>query len=506
MNSNDYTSYNKDLLKMLDEHRGNMGWDKYKEICFDLIFLLAVNRKFEKQREELNPEDREDSDYYDFWLEKESRWDYISKHANTNNFNQIIYDALDKIENHSSNYKNLTHKGTFMSENLDFQKLSTIFLDFDNAFRQKEENLQLDYLGNTYQFFLQHFAASSGRTGGEFYTPACVVQLLVNILQPFTRKDYEIVIYDPCCGSGGMFVQSQEFIDKNKQVNNGNNAYQPLCLGQEIDDSTWKLARMNLLINNLKFLLGSRAEDTFKEDLHINKQADYIITNPPFNMANKQIKEDDPRWKWGTPPKNDANFAWIEHCLFKLKDKGVAAIIMANGTLSGLNKKVTDIRQNLVESNLVEAIITLPNNLFYTTSIAPCVWILRKNRENKNVLMIDISQDDFGEKISGSQRILTEKNIKDVASIYHKLQKNQELPKNGLLAKIVSQEEIKENNFILVPARYLSQNEAELTPQQIDEKLLELTSELEDLINQQDNYHQELKKLLSEVKEEIKNK
>ncbi|CAJ0750132.1 11683_t:CDS:2, partial [Entrophospora sp. SA101] len=273
--------------------------------------------------------------------------------------------------------------------------------------------------------FLQQFAASSGRTGGEFYTPACVVQLLVNILQPFPRKDYEIVIYDPCCGSGGMFVQSQEFIKKNKKGN------------------------------------GPRAEDTFKEDLHPNKNADYIITNPPFNIANSQIKENDPQ-------------------------KGVATIIMANGTLSGLNKKAASIRQNLIESNLVEAIITLPNNLFYTTGIAPCV------------LMVDISQDDFGEKISSSQRILTEKNIQEVAELYHQFLNQQELPENGLLAKIVSQAEIKENNYILVPARYLSQNEIELTPEEIDKRLLETTRELEDLINQQDKYHQELKKLLAE--------
>ncbi|CAH1769045.1 342_t:CDS:2, partial [Entrophospora sp. SA101] len=264
-----------------------------------------------------------------------------------------------------------------------------------------------------------------GRTGGEFYTPACVVQLLVNILQPFPRKDYEIVIYDPCCGSGGMFVQSQEFIKKNKKGN------------------------------------GPRAEDTFKEDLHPNKNADYIITNPPFNIANSQIKENDPQ-------------------------KGVATIIMANGTLSGLNKKAASIRQNLIESNLVEAIITLPNNLFYTTGIAPCV------------LMVDISQDDFGEKISSSQRILTEKNIQEVAELYHQFLNQQELPENGLLAKIVSQAEIKENNYILVPARYLSQNEIELTPEEIDKRLLETTRELEDLINQQDKYHQELKKLLAE--------
>jgi type I restriction enzyme M protein len=501
MNNNDF--YN-NLWKLLDKQRGSMDLHKYKEICFDLIFLLAINRKFEQQKAELDPKDREDPDYYDLWLAEESRWDYISKSANTNNFNQVIYDALDKIENYNTDYKDLTHKGTFLSKNLDFQKLSTIFHDFDNAFTQKGGKLQLDYLGNAYQFFLQQFAASSGRTGGEFYTPACVVQLLVNILQPFPRKDYEIVIYDPCCGSGGMFVQSQEFIKKNKK-GNGNNAYQPLCLGQEIDDSTWKLSRMNLLIHGLKFYLGSRAEDTFKEDLHPNKNADYIITNPPFNIANAQIKENDPRWQWGMPPKNDANFAWIEHCLSKLKEKGVATIIMANGTLSGLNKKAASIRQNLIESNLVEAIITLPNNLFYTTGIAPCVWILRKDREGEKILMVDISQDDFGEKISSSQRILTEKDIQEVAGLYHQFLNNQEFPENGLLAKVVSQAEIKENNYILVPARYLSQNEIELTPQEIDKKLLETTSELEDLINQQDKYHQELKKLLAEVKKEIKN-
>ncbi|CAG8554532.1 7388_t:CDS:2 [Ambispora gerdemannii] len=314
------------------------------------------------------------------YINEKSRWDYIGENANTNNFNRVIYEALEKIESSGSDYQDLTHKDTFMNKNLDFQKLSTIFHDFDNAFVKKEGNLQLDYLGNTYQFFLQQFAASSGRTGGEFYTPACVVQLLVNILQPFPRKDCEIVIYDPCCGSGGMFVQRP------------------------------------------------RAEDTFKEDLHQNKKADYIITNPPFNIANDQIKENDPQ-------------------------KGVAAIIMANGTLSGLAKKAAAIRQKLVEDNLVEAIITLPNNLFYTTGIAP-----------------------------SSRRILTDKNIQDVAEVYHKFQESRELPENGLLAEVVSPEEIKESNYILVPARYLSQNEIELTPQQIDEKLLKLTTELENLI------------------------
>ena len=497
-----------DLWKLLDNQRGSMDLHKYKEICFDLIFLLAVNRKFEQRKAELPLEDKEDPDYHELWLEEESRWDYISQHVDTNKLNQVIYDALLTIEKSNPDYKELTHKDTFLNKNLDFQKLSTIFHDFDNAFAKKENNLQLDYLGNTYQFFFQQFAASSGRTGGEFYTPACVVQLLVNLLQPFPRPNYEIVIYDPCCGSGGMFVQSQEFITKNKKNNqNGNlDAYQPLCLGQEIDDSTWKLARMNLLIHSLKFHLGLKAEDTFKEDLHQNKKADYVITNPPFNLANKHIKENDPRWKWGTPPKNDANFAWIEHCLYKLREKGVAAIIMANGTLSGLNKKVVSIRQKLVEDNLVEAIITLPNNLFYTTGIAPCIWILRKDREKKNILMVDISQDDFGEKISSSQRILTERNIREVAELYHQFRDKEKLVENGILAKIVSQKEIKENNFILVPARYLSQNEIELTPKEIDEKLLKTTLKLRDIINQQDNYHQELKKLLEEVEKEIEEK
>jgi type I restriction enzyme M protein len=484
------------LWNLLEKRRGNGEILRY--VVPDLIFLFALSTKHKEEKEKAPSHGKEDPAYYTINLPLASKWDYIMKEVEKNpqKTKEIIYLALDTIEKqklrNKQSLEGLTHKERFKDRDLTDYNLQLIIKDLNEKFHEHTWNY--DFLGVVYQFFLQQFATKGGKQGGEFYTPTTVVELLVNIIQPAPNS----FVYDPCCGSGGMFVQSKKFINRKNGI---------VCLGQERNPDTLRLAKMRLIIEGLNFRLT--LGDTIFEDFHSQQQADFVLANPPFNQ---KIKEEnnfiptDGRWeKYGVP--NNTNYAWISHIIYKLKkEDGAGAIIISNITLSSLNKTDLQMRKKWISDNLIEAIITLPNNLFYTTSISPCIWIIRKGREQENVLMIDISQDEFGQKLSSSKRILTKDGIKLVADLYQEFRQNGKINSTIFPAKVVEKEQIINNNYILVPVRYFSTNDNDLMPQEVDQRLLETTKELENLIDQQDQYHQELRELLKKIKQEIENK
>lgn len=486
------------LEKLLDKRRGNGNIDILRYIVPDLIFLLAISVRYEEEEKKRPTWDvLNDPIWLTLNLPSESQWKNILKRieGDPQKVKTHVYNALQAIEKvkiRKIALEDLTCKEHFNDPDLTDYDLQSIVSELNEIFQ--EHSWDYDFFGSVYQFFLHQFATRGGRSGGQFYTPSCVVKLLVNLLQPSEKS----VVYDPCCGSGGMFVQSKSFIQDIKD-----NDKELICLGQELVPDTLRLAKRRLILEGITTFRLEQG-DTLLEDKHSGQSADFVLANPPFNQAHNEMIEGDIRWqKYGFCKKN-SNYGWITHIIHKLKPQGVGAVIMANATLS--SSRDVEMRQRWLNDNLVEAIITLPNKLFYTTPIAPCIWVLRQGREaTSKVLMIDISQDNFGEKKKGGERILTEKNIQQISEVYHSFRKGK-WEKSDIPAVIVSHQEIEKNNFILVPSRYLSASEEKLTSEEIDEQLLKNTTELEELVQEQDKYHQELKDLLAKIKKEVENK
>jgi type I restriction enzyme M protein len=500
------------LYKFINIFRGNKDIEITRDILFDLLFFYFISNAFEKRKEEIKKYDdyllgdEIDRTYYSgcVYLEPEYTWQEIKK--TKDNLLKNIKNALEKIENSDEKYKNITNKNIFTSESFsnlfDSDDVMNIMNQIDELIHDPEE----DNFGRIYEFFLNYFAKNSGKGGGEFYTPRSVVKLLINLINPrvIGKEKY---VYDPCCGSAGMFTQSKKFIEENQNDNNKNGLERLVFFGQELKAKTWKLAKMNLIINNLEFYLGSYSEDVFKEDLHEDKQFDYILSNPPYNIKNYYTQKFNnlPQYqKYGIPPSNSANFAWLIHIVNKLNDNGVATVIMSNGTLSSATTKEQNIRQNFINQNLIDAIIMLPNNLFYATTIAPCVWIFNKQRKrNESILMIDATNDNFGKKLKSNERILETEDILKISNIYRNFKDKKEIDFDLILkSKIITKEEIEINNYNLSPLRYID-NEISYTKETIDKELIEKVNQLEKLINQQEDYHKELKKLLISLKTEI---
>lgn len=365
------------LWSMADKLRNNMDAAEYKHVVLGLLFLKYISDAFEEEYERLSNDewaDPEDPDEYlannIFWVPQEARWSYIKANAKKPEIGQIIDNAMVAIERDNNSLKGVLPKDYARPE-LDKTKLGEIIDLFSFKVGDKDSQAH-DVLGRVYEYFLNNFASAEGKNGGQFYTPRTVVKLLVELIQPFKGR-----IYDPCCGSGGMFVQSQEFI-KAHQGRIGDVA----VYGQESNPTTWRLCKMNLAIRGIDNNLGEYHADTFHDDLHKNLKADYILANPPFNISDwggERLTEDH-RWKYGVPPAGNANYAWIQHIVSKLAPSGTAAFILANGSMSTNQSREVAIRKNLIENDLVEAIVTLPGQLFYSTQIPVCVWVMTKNK------------------------------------------------------------------------------------------------------------------------------
>jgi type I restriction enzyme M protein len=503
------------LWEAANKLRGSVEPAEYKHVVLGLIFLKFASDKFEEHRAKLITEGKEKyiemAEFYNmnnvFFLEETSRWSYLIKRAKQNDIALLIDTALHTIEKNNKALKGALPDNYFSRLGLDVTKLASL-LDTINDIDTTKDPKQ-DVVGKVYEYFLSKFALAEGKGKGEFYTPKSIVNLIAEMIEP-----YKGIIYDPACGSGGMFVQSIKFIE----AHNGNNK-EISIYGQEYTNTTYKLAKMNLAIRGISGNLGEKAADTFADDQHKDLKADYIMANPPFNQkdwrAENELK-DDPRWRgYDVPPKSNANYGWILNMVSKLSDNGIAGFILANGALSGGGEEYK-IRRKLIENNLVEAILVLPRNLFYTTDISVTLWILNKNKKpksknigdekrqyrerEKEILFMDLRQ--LGEPFEKKYTQFSDDDIRKVTSTYHQWQTKEieNIPEFSYSAKL---EEIEKKDFSLVPSKYIEfVNRDENID--FDEKMQSLKTEFADLLKAEASSKNDLLTVFKELGYEIK--
>lgn len=474
--------------------RGNMDASEYKNVILGLIFLKYISDSFEEKYKALVEEGEgfeEDRDEYDaeniFYVPVGARWNDIARAAHDPSIGKVIDDAMVAIENENKKLKGILPKN-FARPELDKRRLGDVVDLFTNV-KMKEGTDEKDLLGRTYEYCLKNFAAQEGKNAGQFYTPSCVVRTLVEILQPYNGR-----VYDPCCGAGGMFVQSVDFVKNHSGKINDISVY-----GQESNPTTWKMAKMNLAIRGIDCNLGEIPEDTFMNDQHPTMRADYIMANPPFNLTPwgaDKLKEDQ-RWRYGMPPAGNANFAWIQHMIWHLAPNGRMGMVLANGSLSSQASGEGEIRKNIIDDDLVECIIALPSQLFYTTGISVCLWFLSKNKKQKGkTLFIDAHK--MGTMVTRSLRELTDgtdepedNDIKTLADTYNAFI-NGTLENEAGFCAVVSTEEIKSQNYILTPGRYVGIEEQDDDGEPFEEKMTRLSSELYDLVEESHKIENEI--------------
>lgn len=491
--------FEEQLWKAADILRGSMDAAEYKHVVLGLLFLKYISDKFEQKYNELLEEGEgfeEDRDEYEaeniFWVPKEARWEKIKNNAKEPRIGQIIDDAMLLIEKENPTLKGVLDK-RYARPELDKRRLGELIDVISNI--KLYQDGQKDILGRVYEYFLNKFAEKEGKGGGEFYTPKSVVKTLVEMIEPYKGR-----IYDPCCGSGGMFIQSEKFVEEHQGKIEDISIY-----GQELNPTTWKLCKMNLAIHGLDGDLGLHNSDTFHNDLHKNLKADFILANPPFNISEwggEKLTE-DARWKYGIPPAGNANYAWLQHMIFHLAPNGVAGVVLANGSLSSNTSNEGEIRKNLIEEDVVDCIVALPDKLFYTTAIPACLWILNRNKLNNpkyrsrrhEFLFIDARK--LGQLVDRRHRELIDEDIKKIAETYHNWRnKDGQYEDIKGLCRSVTIDEIREHEYILTPGRYVGIEEVEDDGIDFEEKMENLTSELSELFTKSRHLEEEIKKNL----------
>ena len=485
--------------------RGNMDASEYKSVVLGLIFLKYISDRFDEKYKELVAEGdgfEEDIDEYTsegiFFVPSTARWNVIASKAHTPEIGTVIDDAMRAIEKENKRLKDILPKN-FARPELDKRRLGEVVDLFTNI-QMVDGSSEKDILGNTYQYCLRKFAENEGKLAGEFFTPECVVKTLVEVLQPYNGR-----VYDPCCGSGGMFVQSAKFVENHRGNINDISVY-----GQDSNPTTWKLAQMNLAIRGIDADLGKYNADTFFNDCHPTMRADYILANPPFNLSDWGADKlaDDVRWKYGTPPAGNANFAWLQHMIYHLAPNGRIGMVLANGSLSSQSGGEGDIRKNIINADLVECIVAMPTQLFYTTQIPVSLWFLSMNKKQKNkTLFIDARK--MGTMVTRKLRELTdgsedpEKNdIKIIADTYNSFVAGTLENEKGFCA-VATTEDIAKQDYILTPGRYVGIEEQEDDGEPFEEKMTRLTSELSDMFEKSHELEDEIRRKLGAIGYEI---
>ena len=487
------------LWAAADKMRGHMDAGEYKHVVLGLIFLKYISDAFEEKREQLlldfaNPESdwhikeeparaeaAEERDEYAaanvFWVPAEARWSFIRGKARSPEIGKFIDDAMGLIERENTTLKGVLPRD-YARPSLDKTKLGELVDIISNVGFGQGARESKDVLGRVYEYFLGRFASAEGKGGGEFYTPQCVVRLMVTILEPFKGR-----IYDPCCGSGGMFVQSEKFVEEH-----GGKIGDVSIYGQESNPTTWRLARMNLAIRGIDANLGARNADTFLADLHPDLKADYILANPPFNMSDwggERLRQ-DVRWRFGLPPASNANYAWIQHMAHHLAPTGTAGFVMANGSMSSGQSGEGDIRRALVEGDLVDCVVALPGQLFYTTQIPVCLWFLARDKKNAkhrdrrgHTLFIDARK--LGVLTDRIHRELTAAESARIADTYHAWRSGKGATAYADVpgfCKSATTAEIAAHGHVLTPGRYVGAEEVEDDGDPFEEKMPRLVAEL----------------------------
>lgn len=503
-NSGANLGFEEKLWQAADKMRGHMDPGEYKHVALGLIFLKYISDAFEERHSQLEfltgdlsseyfikyPEERygviEDRDEYVseniFWVPKEARWSHLQSNAKQPNIGKIIDDAMVAIEKDNPKLKGVLPKD-YARPSLDKQRLGELVDLIGTIGLGDKESRSKDILGRGYEYFLSKFASAEGKKGGEFYTPRCVVRLLVEMIEPYHGR-----VYDPCCGSSGMFVQSEEFIRSH-----GGRIGDISIYGQESNPTTWRLAKMNLAIRGIEANLGPNQADTFHNDLHKDLKADFILANPPFNMSDwgGERVRNDVRWKYSVPPVGNANFAWVQHIIHRLAPNGIAGFVLANGSMSSNQSGEGEIRKNIIEADRVDCMIALPGQLFYGSQIPACLWFITRNKKNSKfrnrsgqTLFIDARK--MGHLVDRTHRELSDDEIQRIAQTYHAWRADvgarhavpeyKDIPG---FCKSATIEEIRAHGYVLTPGRYVGAEEIEDDDESFDEKIKRLVSQLE---------------------------
>lgn len=478
--------------------RGNIDASEYKSVVLGLIFLKYISDRFEEKYNQLKEEGdgfEEDIDEYTsegiFFVPQGARWSDVAAKAHTPEIGVTIDNAMRSIEKENKRLKDILPKN-FARPELDKRRLGDVVDLFTNI-KMIDQGNEKDILGRTYEYCLAKFAEQEGKLAGEFYTPSCVVRTLVEILQPYHGR-----VYDPCCGSGGMFVQSARFIENHSGNINDISVY-----GQDSNPTTWKLAQMNLAIRGIDADLGQYNADTFFNDCHPTLRADFIMANPPFNLSDwgADKLQDDVRWKYGIPPASNANFAWLQHMIYHLAPNGRIGMVLANGSLSSQSGGEGEIRKNIINADLVDCIIAMPAQLFYTTQIPVSLWFLSKNKKRKNkTLFIDARK--MGTMVTRKLRELTDEDIKKLADTYKAYVDGTLEDVKGFCA-VKDTKDIAEQDYILTPGRYVGIEEQEDDGEPFEEKMARLTSELSDMFKKSHELEEEIRKNLGAIGYEV---
>ena len=480
--------YEAELWQMADALRGSMDAAEYKHVVLGLIFLKYISDAFEEHHARLVADkeaDPEDPDEYRaksiFWVPPEARWPHLRAQAKQPNIGQIVDEAMAGVERDNKSLRGVLPKD-YSRPTLDKQRLGQLIDLISNIRVGDEASRSKDVLGRVYEYFLSRFASAEGKKGGEFYTPRCVVKLLVEMIEPFRGR-----VYDPCCGSAGMFVQSVEFIRAHASGNgNGGNARADISIyGQESNYTTWRLAKMNLAIRGIEGQIAHG--DTFHDDRFPDLRADFILANPPFNVSDWRgdLLRDDKRWQYGVPPASNANFAWVQHIVYHLAPQGVAGFVLANGSMSSAQSGEGEIRRNLIEAGLVDCMVALPPQLFYSTQIPACLWFLARDRRNGKfrdrrgeILFMDARK--LGHMVDRTHREFSDEDIARIAGTYHAWRGEKDAGRYEDVpgfCKAASLDEVRRHGHVLTPGRYVGAEAPQDDGEPFDQKMRRLAAQ-----------------------------
>jgi type I restriction enzyme M protein len=517
------------LWQAADKMRGHMDPAEYKHVVLGLIFLKYISDAFEERHNQLQrlvaeptseyyvKEEQarydviEDRDEYTseniFWVPKEARWSFLQNNAKQPSIGKLVDDAMVAIEKENPKLKGVLPKD-YARPALDKHTLGELIDSISTIGLGDAESRSKDILGRVYEYFLGKFASQEGKGGGEFFTPQSVVKLLVEMIEPYKGR-----VFDPCCGSGGMFVQSEKFVETHGGRKGDISIY-----GQESNQTTWRLCIMNLVIRGIEANIQWNPEGSFRNDAHKDLKADFILANPPFNDSDwkGELLREDVRWKYGIPPVGNANFAWIQHFIHHLAPNGIAGFVLANGSMSSNTSGEGEIRKNIIEADLVDCMIALPGQLFYTTQIPACLWFISRNKKNSKfrdrrgqTLFIDARK--MGHLIDRTHREFSDDEISRIAQTYHAWRAsshNPTLKKGGEggiykdipgFCKSATIEEIKAHGYVLTPGRYVGAEKIEDDDEPFDDKMKHLTAKLKEQLKESSKLEKAIKKNLKEL-------